>query len=81
MAKLSIRDLDLVGKRVLIRVDFNVPLSKDEVPRILDDTRGRQLAGQVNYAALLDAAPPAGQIPRQLDLTQLPGVLPEGGSR
>ena len=29
MNKLSIRDLDLTGKRVLIRVDFNVPLSKD----------------------------------------------------
>ena len=28
MAKLSIRDLDLSGKRVLIRVDFNVPQDK-----------------------------------------------------
>jgi phosphoglycerate kinase len=28
MAKLSIRDLDLAGKRVLIRVDFNVPQDK-----------------------------------------------------
>ena len=46
--------------------------------RILDDTRGRQLAGQVNYAALLNAAPPAGQIPGQLDLTQLPGALTRG---
>src|SRR6185503_5812120 len=26
MSKLSIRDLDLKGKRVFIRVDFNVPL-------------------------------------------------------
>ncbi len=26
MSKLSIRDLDLTNKRVLIRVDFNVPL-------------------------------------------------------
>jgi putative transposase len=43
--------------------------------RILDDTRGRQLQDQVNYAALLGAAPPAGQIPGQLDLTQLPGAL------
>lgn len=30
MAKLSIDDLDLQGKRVLIRVDFNVPLKEDE---------------------------------------------------
>ena len=28
MAKLSIRDLELSGKRVLIRVDFNVPQDK-----------------------------------------------------
>ena len=29
MAKLSIRDLELAGKRVLIRVDFNVPQDKN----------------------------------------------------
>jgi len=28
MSTLSIRDLDLAGKRVFIRVDFNVPLSQ-----------------------------------------------------
>ena len=28
MAKLSIRDIELSGKRVLIRVDFNVPQDK-----------------------------------------------------
>jgi phosphoglycerate kinase len=50
MNKLSIRDLDLTGKRVLIRVDFNVPLSKDEAPRILDDTRIRETIPTIEYA-------------------------------
>src|SRR5438876_1716114 len=40
MAKLTVRDLDVRGKRVFVRVDYNVPLEeKDGQMAIADDTR------------------------------------------
>lgn len=49
MAKLSIRNLDLAHKHVLMRVDFNVPLS-EEGSEITDDTRIRETLPTLDYA-------------------------------
>jgi len=44
----TIRDLDIAGKRVLIRVDFNVPM--DEAGNITDDLRIQTVMPTVHYA-------------------------------
>jgi len=52
MPYLSIRDLDLNGKRVFIRVDFNVPLQKNEqgAMEITSDKRIKASLPTIQYA-------------------------------
>ncbi len=54
MNKKTIRDVDLSGKRVLVRVDFNVPLDGE---RVTDDTRVRAAIPTLQY--ILEQQPKA----------------------
>lgn len=74
MNKLSVRDIDVKGKRVFCRVDFNVPL---EEGRITDDTRIKAAVPTIQYLAERGAkvilashlGRPKGQVVDELRLT------------
>ena len=50
MAKLTVRDIEVSGKRALVRVDFNVPTEeRNGKIEITDDTRIRESLPTINY--------------------------------
>jgi len=83
MAKKTVRDINLAGKRVLVRVDFNVPVKDGKVT---DDTRIRAalptlryiLEQKPRYVALMSHfGRPKDTVDPQYSLRPVAGVLSE----
>lgn len=82
MNKKSVRNVDVAGRRVFVRVDFNVPL---ENGRITDDTRIRETLPTIKYLTERGAkvilashlGRPKGQVVEELRLTPVAARLSE----
>lgn len=82
MNKKSVRDVEVAGKRVFVRVDFNVPLENGQ---ITDDTRIRETLPTVKYlieqgARVILASHlgrPKGQVVEEMRLTPVAKRLSE----
>jgi len=83
LAKKTVADLDVAGKKVFLRVDFNVPL--DEKGNITDDTRIRASLPTINYLIQKRAkviivshlGRPKGKVVEELRLTPVANRLSE----
>jgi phosphoglycerate kinase len=82
MNKKTVRDVDLQGKRAVMRVDFNVPLDGDQ---ITDDTRIRAALPTIRYVLDKGASlvlmshlgRPKGEVKPELSLKPVAGRLGE----